>query len=502
MKRVIRRILALMPAILIQATLLFALMTVLSPYEAGINLALRIIAVLFVLYINTKVDEGAYKIIWLLTIMTFPALGVILYAIVGNKRTARPLMKKVTKAEAALPRNPETDPEIMAEIKKQNPRLAQTYELLIKSTNAPVMRNKDAKYYALGDDMWLDMMEDMKKAEKYIFLEYFIVHEGEMLNEMVKIMAEKVKEGVDVRFMYDDFGSITTFSADNARYLRSLGIKCVIFNELHFLSGTINNRDHRKMLIIDGKVAYTGGVNLADEYVNKIERFGHWKDGGVRITGAPVSSYVRMYSEFWNAFSGIPVLNSYINDIPEEDGDDGYVLSYYDSPTSPDAVSNNLFVELLDQATYTAWFYTPYLLPGDILLAAFRRAAARGVDVRIVMPGIPDKALVYRLSRSYYEVLLKVGVKIYEYTPGFLHTKACVIDGNIGAIGTVNLDYRSLYLHFENNSFFYKAKALDSLKQDFEETMKKCRQVGLADAKHNALHNLIDGALRIIAPLC
>lgn len=328
-----------------------------------------------------------------------------------------------------------------------------------------------------------------------------------MWEAMVDVMEQKVQEGVDIRVLYDDIGSIGTFSARNRASLLKKGIKCEKFNPLIVLSGALNNRDHRKIMVVDGVVAFSGGINLADEYINEEHPFGHWKDIGFKITGDAIRSYAYMFIEFWNASSLNKITEALVGDdfaktrVSGETDFDGYVLPYYDSPGRAEAASNNVFIDLLGQAKDYMWFYTPYLLLGDGLRDAFVRAAQRGVDVRIVMPGIPDKKIVYRMSRSYYRDLLKAGVKIYEYSPGFVHAKACLADDCVGSIGTVNLDYRSLFLHYECNALFYKASILADLKEDFEASMKVSRERTLQDEKKGLLYRIINGTLRIFAPL-
>lgn len=328
-----------------------------------------------------------------------------------------------------------------------------------------------------------------------------------MWEAMVDVMEQKVQEGVDIRVLYDDIGSIGTFSARNRASLLKKGIKCEKFNPLIVLSGALNNRDHRKIMVVDGVVAFSGGINLADEYINEEHPFGHWKDIGFKITGDAIRSYAYMFIEFWNASSLNKITEALVGDdfaktrVSGETDFDGYVLPYYDSPGRTEAASNNVFIDLLGQAKDYMWFYTPYLLLGDGLRDAFVRAAQRGVDVRIVMPGIPDKKIVYRMSRSYYRDLLKAGVKIYEYSPGFVHAKACLADDCVGSIGTVNLDYRSLYLHYECNALFYNASILADLKEDFEASMKVSKERTLQDEKKGLLYRIINGTLRIFAPL-
>ena len=501
MNRIQRRILSVIPAALVQLAWLFILWRWLSPYATLLNLALSFLAFLFVLHIMANRNESAYKTLWLLIILGLPVFGTILYLSFGNKRTARPLQKKLKHARSLLP-DTESSGEALRALRGENPRLAQTFRYVEQQTGFPTQPCEEADYYPSGEALFQQMLTDLESAERSIFAEYFIVESGRMWDSMVEIMARKAAQGVDVRFMYDDLGSISTYSEQNLKELQAKGIRCIRFNPLVIIKGTLNYRDHRKMLIIDGKVAFSGGVNLADEYINAVERFGHWKDVGFRITGAAVWNYSRMFAEFWNAFSKDSVSPEALTAPAAPRPANGYVLSYYDSPLNREPVSNNLYVELLSQATEYAWFYTPYLMPGDGLLDAFVRAAQRGVDVRIIMPGIPDKKLVYRMSRSYYRPLMEAGVKVYEYAPGFVHAKCCVIDDEIGAVGTVNLDYRSLFLHFENNSLFCRAPLLKALKADFEATQEKCVQRSLDESGPSFTKWVVNSVLRIFAPLC
>lgn len=499
-----RRILALLPALAIQIVWLYVLMTWLEPYAALVDLGLSLLAVGLVFYIMTLQQETTYKTLWLLTILCMPILGAVLYLFFGGKKMTRPLQKKLEAGKAMMPDVVADRPEtaVLPDVE----RLAQTFRLVEQKTGFRTEACREVQYYPAGEKMFAQMLKDLEEAQHYIYVEYFIVEHGVMWDSMLEIMERKISQGVDVRVMYDDLGSISTFSLDSLKKLQEKGIKCVRFNTSFFVHGTLNYRDHRKMLIIDGKVAYSGGVNLADEYINQKERFGYWKDIGFRITGKPVLNYVQMYAEFWNAFSPedpVPVTDYMLNRHHEAgDVQNGLILSYYDSPIRDTAVSNTLYVELLSQATHYAWFYTPYLLLGDELLEAFTRAARRGVDVRIIMPGIPDKPLIYRMSRSFYQPLLEGGVKVYEYTPGFVHAKACIVDDIVGTVGTVNLDYRSLFLHFENNSLFYKSSLLADLKADYQETLEQCKERTPDNMKLTFSRMMLNGILRIFAPLC
>lgn len=506
MKKVIRRILSILPAALLQGFWIFALIRWLSPYAALCNLFLSLCAILYVLYLMTSLEDGAYKILWLLVILGLPITGTVLYLCFGNKRTGKPLMRKLKKAEKVFSLPDSSG--IYQVLEQLDGRIAQTFRYMQDMTGFAPHRNQSAVYYPLGEKMFAAMQEELEKAERFIFAEYFIIENGFMWDSLVEILARKVGEGVDVRVIYDDLGSISTYARENVRELQEKGIRCIAFNPMFFIRGTLNYRDHRKMLVIDGKVVFSGGINLADEYINHVQKFGNWKDIGFQLTGPAVQNYTQMFVQFWNAFSGNPVPESLWamqteNKRSEEkqpEEENGYVLSYYDSPLRPEAASNELYIELLSQAKEYAWFYTPYLMPGEALLSAFVRAARRGVDVRIIMPGIPDKKLVFRMSCSYYAELLKAGVKIYEYMPGFVHAKACLVDDVVGTIGTVNLDYRSLFLHFENNSLFYRAPLLQSLKTDFQETQDQCEERKLGSS--GFWKWFVDGILRIFAPLC
>lgn len=508
MKKILGRILIVMPAVSLQILWYFVILGLLNGLlheHLGdiLNVLFSILAVVFVAGIVAKRDESSYKLLWVMVIVAMPILGAMLYFMVGNKSTGKKLKKKLAHSASALTGVLAEDTDAyIADIKGENLRIGQTLEHLSASAGFPVLNNDTAKYYPFGEEMFRDMCEDLRKAEKYIFVEYFIIQSGKFWDTLTDIMTQKVSDGVDVRVIYDDLGSIGTYSIYNIAELSKRGIKCIPFNPFLFVKSQLNNRDHRKIMVIDGRIAYSGGVNLADEYINEIQKFGRWKDIGFRITGEAVSSYVYMFAEFWNAFSNDKIRKEVICvQKSEMHNGNGYILPYYDSPMNEEHVSNVLFTEVLSVATNYAWFYTPYLILGDALFDAFIRAAKRGLDVRIIMPGIPDKKMVYRLSRSYYEDLLNAGVKIYEYSPGFVHAKAFIADDIIAGIGTVNLDYRSLFLHFECNSVFYKADIIKDLKKDYLSTQSECAERTESDVKKGLLYKMGDNFLRVIAPL-
>lgn len=504
MGKIMRRVLIVVPAVALQVLWHVLLVKWLAPYAPLIVSLLSVAAVFMVLFIVIKRDESTYKLLWLLIILTMPLVGALLYLFFGNKRTAKPLKKRLQSVESSGDPHPLPVGETPFAGEK---RMEQTIRWLERKTGYPLCKAQPVRYYPLGDDMFPDMLRDMKSAKRSIYIEYFIIEPGQMWDAMLEVLEDKLRQGVDVRVMYDDLGSISSFNFSNARELTQKGIPCVPFNPLLALKGTANYRDHRKMLIVDNEIAYSGGINLSDRYINLEHPYGHWKDTGFRLTGEGVHSFTHMFLTFWNAFAlkkgeggtPMPTLQDSA-EAPQET--DGYVLSYYDSPLEHDATSNQLFIDLLSQSTDYAWFFTPYLMLGDDLMAAMLAAARRGVDVRIIMPGIPDKKLIFRMSRSFYQVLLNGGVKIYEYTPGFVHAKSFVSDDKVATIGTVNLDYRSLFLHFENNSLFYRSSIVEKIKEDFLATQALCSEVQPYDKKRYSRRWAVDGLLRIFAPLC
>ncbi|MBQ6130495.1 cardiolipin synthase [Candidatus Saccharibacteria bacterium] len=506
MKRLLRKLGVVLIMLLLEGAVLFTLSRLVSPVAAVLEVAVSLVAVFFVITIIDAHGETAYETLWILLILIFPLPGLTLYWLFSKKSILNPLGSMLDHSRKKMPYILDNRFERYTDLEKHNLRLAETFRYIEDKTGFPTLPVESAEFFPLGEKMYEKMLDDLKSAQDYIFVEYFILNHGAMLDSMLAIMEEKAQAGVDVRILYDDFGSLSTFSAEDASALRKKGIKCFAFNPLLLVRGTVNNRDHRKILIIDGQVAYSGGINLADEYINRKMRFNYWKDIGFRLSGAPVKNYVKMFIEFWNAYTPVQVRLSPDRFLPPTRDvapvNNGYVLSYYDSPFTEDAVSNSLYIELLSQATKYAYFYTPYLMFGDSLLSAFSRAAERGVDVKIFMPGIPDKKLVYRMSRSFYPALLKAGVKIYEYTPGFLHAKASVVDGKIATIGSVNLDYRSLFLHFENNSLFYKTPLIKDLVKDFKATEKLSLERTEQNLKFSRPGKLLNILLRLLSPLC
>ncbi len=513
MKKVLGRALVIIPAVALQVFWIHLVMGGLDKVLDGrlsniINIVFTVIGVLLILHLVSKRDESSYKLLWAIVILALPILGAILYVFLGNKKTGTRLKMALQKSATEFSVGEYArERDLSEELKKEDLRLGQSFRHISQTTGYPVLTNGSNRYYRFGEEMFPDMCEDLKSAKDFIYVEYFIVQRGIFWDTLTDILAAKAAAGVDVRVMYDDLGSIGTYSPAELYKLTRKGIKCIAFNPILFLSAKLNNRDHRKIMVIDGKIAYSGGVNLADEYINEKKVYGRWKDIGFRVTGGGAASYTYMFAEFWNAFSGDKIGKEQIEpslksiDPGTKDAGNGYILPYYDSPVRGEHTSNVMYTEILSIATDYVWFFTPYLMLGDALFDAFIRAAQRGVDVRIIMPGIPDKKMVYRLSRSYYRDLLKAGVRVFEYTPGFVHAKAVIADDKVAGIGTVNLDYRSLFLHFECNSLFYKADIIEPLKKDMLETLEECQERTLDNINNGAFYRFVDSILRVAAPL-
>jgi cardiolipin synthase len=353
--------------------------------------------------------------------------------------------------------------------------------------------------------MFQDMLEELKKAEHFIFMEYFIVEDGKMWGSILEVLEEKARAGLDVRFIYDDLGSVSLLPTGYDKQLEAKGIRCIAFNPfVPLLSLVMNNRDHRKITVIDGHTAFSGGVNLADEYINEKVRFGHWKDTGFMLKGEAVWNYTVMFLRMWNAFRHTDTdYEAFRPQIyhPEAFLSDGFVQPYGDTPLDDEVVAENVYLNILNQARDYVYIFTPYLIIDHEMNTALCLAAKRGVDVRIVTPGIPDKKVIFQLTRSYYPPLLKAGVRIYEYTPGFLHAKSYVCDDETAVVGTINMDYRGLYLHFECGTCFYRNSIVEQVKQDSLATMEKSRELALSDTRQGFFGGLFCALLRVFAPM-
>jgi len=369
----------------------------------------------------------------------------------------------------------------------------------------PLYKNTQTTYFPIGEIMFEEMLAALRSAEHFIFMEYFIVSTGTMWDQIYDVLVQKAKEGVDVRFLFDDFGSIMTVPANFVRKLRKQGVKCYAFNPVHaHLKPQMNNRDHRKILVVDGYIGFTGGINIADEYINAYEKHGHWKDGGVMLRGEAVWNLTVMFLQFWHYAD--KSAEDFKQFAPHHYSpgyeSDGYVLPYADSPLDDEILGEQVYLNVITNAKKYVYINTPYLIIDNEMITALCLAAKSGVDVRITTPHVPDKWYVHIVTRSYYKQLIESGVKIYEYTPGFIHSKSFVCDDTIGVVGTTNLDFRSLYLHYECGVWMYKTHAVTQLYEDYIETLQKCSQVSLDECNSiNGFKRFLAASLRLFSPL-
>ena len=464
--------------------------------------------IIIVLIINSRMSSS-YKLSWAIIVAGLPVVGTLLYLFTHFNFGANMAFHRVRAAAEDTAQYQKTSVPVKDSLRKEDPDFAKIADYMEKCGRAPVFNNTEVKYYPLGDDIFPVMVEELEKAESFIFMEYFIVEEGVFWDTILEILSRKAAEGVEVRFMYDDMGSIGTLPRKYVKILESLGISAMSFATVKpFLSTYYNNRDHRKITVIDGKTAFSGGYNLADEYINKTERFGHWKDNAFIMKGDAVRSYTMMFLQMWqanNIHGGKENFSRYLDidsgRIPDPERD-GYVIPYGDGPHQISNVAENAYMDVINNAVRHIAVMTPYFIPDNELLHAIKHAARSGLDVSIIVPGIPDKKIINVLTKSYYHELLKAGIKIYEYTPGFVHSKLMVADDEIAVMGTVNMDYRSLYLHYECGSIVYKNEAVQQAEFDINNTLEKCRQVTLeTTGTRSFLFWTFASVLRVFAPL-
>ena len=444
---------------------------------AWFTYASMILGLIVVLFIYGKNQTASIKMPWMLLILLVPIGGLVFYLLVGHNHGTKKMRKRYEEIDAVLlPMLPDNK-EQQTQLEEKHPYAASVARYLKSYSGYPVYRNTDVTYYDDGAKGVEAQKEDLKKARDFIFMEYHAIEDAQSWHAIQDILEEKVKEGVEVRVFYDDMGSIGFVNTDFVKRLEAKGINARVFNP--FAPGLnlfLNNRDHRKITVIDDKVGFTGGYNLADEYFHLTEPFGFWKDTGIRLEGDAVEALTITFLEMWNAIKDGDVndtdFDRYLKKYDYRAKEQGFVAPYADSPMDKIHVGEDVYMSIVSSARDYAWFVTPYLIITEEMISALSLAARRGVDVRIITPGVPDKKLVYCTTRSFYNALAVNGVKIYEYTPGFCHCKMCVCDDVMATCGTINLDYRSLYHHFENGCFMSDCGAVADIKRDFEEMIK------------------------------
>ena len=490
--------------LVIQILVLFVVVTKMSEYYEAFYAISILLSVISILWILNDSTNTSFKLAWIIPVLALPVFGTLMYIYVklelGTKLVNKKLIGLIGETKKYMPQNDKVI-EKLDEIDSSEKNFA---EYMDKYACFPSYTNTSVKYFPFGEDKFASMIEELEKAEKFIFMEYFIVEEGYMWDTILEILKRKAKEGVEVRFMYDGTCTIMLLPVNYPKKLASFGIKCKVFSPIKPILSTVqNNRDHRKILVIDGKTAFTGGVNLADEYINHIERFGRWKDTAVMLKGDAVKSFTLMFLQNWNITEKEhDNFSDYILNEQPLCEKSGYVIPYSDSPLDNEPVGENVYIDMLYRAEKYVHIMTPYLIIDDEMQTALTYAAKRGVETVIIMPHIPDKMYAYLLARTYYPTLIKSGVRIYEYTPGFVHAKSFVSDDKRAVVGTINLDYRSLFLHFECAAYFYGLPAVFDVERDFNDTLSHCCEITLEDCrKLNPIKKLLGNILRIIAPL-
>lgn len=466
-------------SVLLQVIWIINLFLWLNRYSAAISLFSTLIAVSVVFAIYGTHGNMAFKVPWMLLIAAFPIFGLCVFLLFGRSNLTRSMKKRYELIDEELFPFLNGDDEVIKELQEKDLSIANQSDYIWKYGHYPVYHNTDVAFYADASQGLEAQLAELKKAEHFIFMEYHAIEQAESFERILNVLKDRAAHGVEVRIFYDDVGSIGFINHDFRKRMEENDIACRVFNPIiPVLSVFMNNRDHRKITVIDGKVGFTGGYNLANEYFNITHPYGHWKDTGIRLEGDAVKSLTVMFLEMWNAVKKTD--QDYQKYLPETDyqaKQDGFIQPYADSPLDDEHVGESVYMNLIAHAKKEIYFTTPYLIITDEMNRALGLAAKRGVDVRIVTPGISDKKLIYKVTRSYYAGLVRQGVRIYEYTPGFIHAKQCVCDGEAATCGTINMDYRSLYLHFENGAFLYNCDAVKEMRKDFEHIFAESTEV-------------------------
>ena len=474
-----------------------------SSWLLPLYIAMYVLGIAVVIYvINSHISPG-YQISWLCIAAAFPLVAGLLYLLFGAKRVApkfrREHLQSILKFKPLLSKEDDLN-----KLADEDDAAYKEAKYLNDYSFFPVYKGSSAVYFNTGEKMFEEIIRQLKTAKHYIYIEMFIMQEGKLLNTVIDILEEKVREGVDVRFIYDDMGCAMYLPSKYYKTLQKKGIKCEVFNPMSpVLMVTMNNRDHRKIVIIDGRVAFTGGINFSDEYINEVQIYGHWKDAGVMIEGPAVNNMVIMFLQFWQSDAEYTLSVPKYDDISYEmEPEEGYLQPFSDTPTDSEDIAKNAHLNMIWEARDSVYIMTPYLVVDNEILSALKQAAKNGVDVRIIVPHIPDKWYVLETTRGSYSELISAGCKIYEYTPGFIHSKVIMADGKMAIIGTINMDYRSYYLDFECGVFIYNMNMLQDVISDFEETFRASQLIDVGDLqKISVFRRIIRAILKLFAPL-
>lgn len=500
------RIMLVALILVVQIALLIWIFELLGVYTKWVLYAMNILAAVFVIIIINSDENPAFKLTWMLPLCVVPVFGVVLYLFIqGNPvriGAKKSLRKRIEETEGYLQQNED----VIQRMQDENIPITDLAYYIQNVNGFPAYDKTQLTYFADGEQKLQDLIPELKKAEKFIFLEYFIINPGRVWEEVLEVLEQKAAEGVEVRLMYDGFNSILKLPRKYPETLQKKGIKVRVFAPVvPLLSSHQNYRDHRKILVIDGKIAYNGGINLADEYMNYIVRFGYWKDTAVKLRGDAVKSFTAMFLQMWNMMGDdVEDYDRYLcpqqaNSLP---GQNGFIIPYNDDPCNGEDVAEEVYLDILNKAKDYVYIMTPYLVPENEIITGLRFAAQRGVDVRIIMPHIPDKKVTFSIGHTYYNQLIDAGVKIYEFTPGFVHAKMFLSDDIKAVVGTINLDFRSLYEHYECATFIYGNSVIRDIKEDFRNTFAQCQRFTKEDYKKLPfLHRVCGRVCRLFAPL-
>lgn len=496
----------------LQLLLLFLGMTRLAQYVYVFFGGYFLFGLLVLLIILNRTENPAFQLAWASLVLLFPLFGGLFYLYIELQPGTALLDARVAELDEETADTLKQDPEVLRELNEIDCHTAQLANY-VRKNGYPIYRNVQVKYFPSGETKYEELLRQLKMAEKFIFLEYFIIAEGHMWDSILEILEQKVKEGVEVRLMYDGTNEMFYLPHEYVDKLRGMGIHCKIFSPVTPIFSThYNNRDHRKIVVIDGRIAFTGGVNLADEYINYKERFGHWKDAAIMVEGEAVKSFTLMFLKMWAISDKAENMAIYLRtpapgaDVVRagecEGAQGGFIMPYAEHPFAQNRTAKRIYLDILNTATRYVHIMTPYLVPDYELSQALIYAARRGVDVKLLLPHIPDKKYAFALAHSYYKRLISAGVKIYEYTPGFVHSKVFVSDDIRAVVGAINLDFRSLYLHFECAAFLYGVSEISEIENDFRATLPKCQLITMFDVRHDKLTRKVAGQLmRLVAPL-
>lgn len=491
--------------ILVQLLIVAGIATYLRDDVFYVYSAMNILGVIIVIYIINQRGNPVFNMTWVLLILLSPVFGCLFYIYVKSQIGVRYIGKRLRRLKLDTHQYMQQKQEIIDDLRLSKPANANLAHYMKHQLRFPTYRNTKATYFPCGEDKFDAMRKELEKAEKFIFMEYFIVEESYMWDTILEVLIRKAKEGVEVRFMYDGMCSISMLPYNYPKLIRRHGIRCKMFSPIRpILSTTQNNRDHRKICVIDGKVGFTGGINLGDEYINRKVRFGYWKDTAVMLEGDAVQSLTILFLQMWNVTElKAEQYENYLTPMSEElHRELGFLIPYGDSPYDNEEVGEEVYFHILNHAKKYVHIMTPYLILDNEMLDTLTRAAKSGIEVCIIMPHIPDKWYAFAVAKTYYRELLEAGVQIYEFTPGFVHAKIFVSDDDTATVGTINLDYRSLYLHFECGVFIYNNPVVREVEADFQRTLKQCQRITVTDLKKiNPITVICGRVLRLIAPL-